>query len=438
VALRPSRGYDRPSLSRSIDPEVRSVHPSELPQVTDADRARVRAAFPALADGPVFLENAGGSQVPGVVADAIRDYMLESYVQLGAGYERSRKATATVDAAHAWIERLMRARRGRVILGPSTTSLLHVLSDCYARVLDPGQNVVLAQTGHEANMGPWRNLARHGIEVRIWPMDPTTFSCPLSELERLLDERTALVAIPHVSNLLGEIVDITAITERVHEAGARVVVDGVAYAPHRRIDCDTWNVDWYVFSSYKVYGPHMAALYGRADALAELTGPNHFFIADDDLPYKFELGGPSHEGCAGLLALEAYLAHMLGSTDSAPLDDTALDEAFARMTALELEPTRRLIEFLDSKPAVRVIGPHHAEPSRVGTVSFVHAEHSSRAITEKIDGSGVAIRHGHMYAYDLCQGLGLDPDDGVVRVSLVHYNTPEEIDRLVGVLDPIL
>jgi cysteine desulfurase family protein (TIGR01976 family) len=414
------------------------VNASDLPTVGDADRARVRAAFPALAGGPVFLENAGGSQVPRVVADAIRDYMLESYVQLGAGYERSRTATAIVDAAHAWIERFVRARRGRVILGSSTTSLLHVLSDCYARVLEPGRNVVLAQTGHEANMGPWRNLARHGIEVRIWAMDPATFTCPLSELERHLDDRTALVAFPHVSNLLGEIVDVAAITERVHEAGARVVVDGVAYAPHRRVDCDGWNVDWYAYSAYKVYGPHMAALYGRADALAELTGPNHFFIADDDVPYKFELGGPSHEGCAGLLALEPYLAQLLGTPETEPLDDASLDRAFALMTALELEPTRRLIEFLDGRPKVRVIGPDHAEPSRVGTVSFVHAEQSSRAITEKVDASDVAIRHGHMYAYDLCRGLGLDPDDGVVRVSLVHYNTPDEIDRLIEVLDPIL
>ena len=409
-----------------------------LPEVTAADRERVRSAFPALSDGPVFLENAGGSQVPGRVADAVREHMLHGYVQLGAGYERSRRATEMVERAHAWVRRLVRGHEGSIVLGPSTTSLLHMLSDCYAQVLRPGQSVVIAQTGHEANMGPWRKLERHGIEVRTWPLTPSTFECSLSMLERVLDEHTALVAFPHASNLLGEIVDVRAITERVHAAGARVVVDGVAYAPHRRIECAEWDVDWYVYSTYKVYGPHMGVLYGRRDAFEQLTGPNHFFIPDDAVPYKFELGGVNHEGCAGLLALEPYLATLIGADPSTELDDAQIDHAFHWMTALELEPTRMLVDYLETKNDVRIIGPAHAETSRVGTVSFVHARHGSREIAARVDGSGIAIRHGHMYAYDLCRGLGLDPEDGVVRVSLVHYNTPEEIERLIDVLDAVL
>ena len=403
-----------------------------------ADRERVRAAFPALASDVVFLENAGGSQVPGVVADAIRDHLLDRYVQLGAGYPRSQEATAVVADAHEWVGRLMHAGDGHVILGSSTTSLLHMIADAYRNVLRPGQEVVLAQTGHEANMGPWRKLEADGIGVRIWPVDTEDFECTTAALDDLLSDRTALVCFPHVSNLLGDVVDVPALTERVHAAGARVVVDGVAYAPHRRIDCTGWNVDWYVYSTYKVFGPHMAALYGRADAVAELTGPNHFFIAKDDVPYKFELGGASHEGCAGLLALERYLAHLIEVDFDAPLTDRQLDRAFDLVTALEIEPTRRLIDFLRSKDTVRIVGPDHAEVSRVGTVSFVHAERPSREIVEVVDRSPIAIRHGHMYAYDLCRALDLEPDDGVVRVSLVHYNTPEEIDRLIEVLDPVL
>ena len=406
--------------------------------IDDTERARVRAAFPALSDEVVFLENAGGSQVPAVVADAMRDYMVERYVQLGAGYPRSREATATVDAAHAWIRRLMRGDDGHVILGASTTVLMHVLATSYAARLRPGQEIILAQTGHEANMGPWRTLERVGVKIRIWPLDPANTTCSLESLDQLLNDRTALVCFPHVSNLLGEIVDVAAITERVHAAGARVVVDGVAYAPHRRIDCAVWKVDWYVYSAYKVYGPHMAALYGRANAVAEVTGPNHFFIADDDVPYKFELGGPSHEGCAGLLALEPYLAHLIGAAVDASLDDAQLDRAFAHMTDLEREPTRRLVTYLADHPRVRLVGPSHADDTRVGTVSFVHESARSRAITEAVDRTPIAIRHGHMYAYDLCTGLGLDPDDGVVRVSLVHYNTPPEIDRLLDALESIL
>lgn len=409
-----------------------------LPQVNAADRARVRAAFPSLTQGPVFLENAGGSQVPGVVADATRAYMLDRYVQLGAGYARSREATRTVDDAHAFTARLMGAREGTVILGPSTTALLHVLAHAYAEILRPGQRIVIAQTGHEANLGPWRRLARLGLDVRVWPVDPADFTCSLSALDTLLEGDVALVAFPHVSNLLGEIVDVAAVTARAHAAGARVVVDGVAFAPHRRMHVERWNVDWYVYSTYKVFGPHMAALYGRADAIAELEGPNHFFIPKDELPYKFELGGVDHEGCAGLLALESYLATLVGRDRSAPLSDADLDHAFDWITALEQEPTARLLDFLRAKSSVRIIGPAEFTAARVGTVSFVHRTLGSAEIAAAVDRTEIAIRHGHMYAYDLCRALGLAPEDGVVRVSLVHYNTPEEIDRLCEVLDTIL
>jgi cysteine desulfurase family protein (TIGR01976 family) len=332
----------------------------------------------------------------------------------------------------------MGGREGEVILGTSTSALLQMLADCYSRVLQPGQEVVVAESGHEANVGPWQRLEKGGVVVRWWRLDPETCTCPVDRLEPMLSERTALVAFPHVSNLLGDIEDVRAVTEKVHAVGARVVVDGVAYAPHRAMDVDGWDVDWYAYSAYKVYGPHMAAMWGRRDALAELTGPNHFFFADDDVPYKFELGGVDHEGCAGVLGLRAYLAILAGSSDGEALDRPDVERAFDVMTACELPCQAALIEYLRSRRDVRIVGPAESGPSRVGTVSFVHSELSSRAITDVVDRSDIAIRHGHMYAYRLCQALGLDPDDGVVRVSMVHYNTPEEIARLIDVLDAAL
>lgn len=402
--------------------------------ISDAQREFVRGHFPALASDLVFLENAGGSQVPLCVANAMRTHLLDRYVQLGAGYTRSQEATRVVDLAHDFVSRWMRGSGGKVILSSSTTTLIHMLASAYTDVLPAGARIVLAETGHEANMGPWRTLSERGFDVRIWKVDPRTFDCPLEALEALLEEGVALVAFPHVSNLLGQIVDVEQITRLCHAHGARVVVDGVAYAPHRRIDCAGWDVDWYVYSTYKVYGPHMAALYGRNDAIAELRGPNHFFIADDDLPYKFELGGPSHEGCAGILALEQYLAAIAEADPTAPLDDAGMQRAADFMAECEDEPTARLVDFVRSHPALRLVGPAHAGRDRVGTVSFVHDSKTSREITEAVDRSGVAIRHGHMYAYDLCRAMGLDPDDGVVRASLVHYNTPAEVDRLCEVL----
>ena len=407
-------------------------------QISSDERERIRAQFPALAGDTVYLENAGGSQVPAVVADSIRDYMLSSYVQLGAGYPLSQRATELVDEAHDFVRLMMNGQDGKVILGSSTSALLQMLARCYAEILKPGSEIIVAQTGHEANVGPWKMLDRLGFELRWWEMDPTSCTCPLSDLEDLLSDRTALVAFPHVSNLLGDIVDIERITSLSHEAGARVVVDGVAYAPHRAIDVSAWNVDWYAYSTYKVFGPHMAALWGRRDALTELSGPNHFFVPSDDLPYKFEVGGANHEGCAGICGLRNYLAFLVGESDLRALDRPAIERAFEIMTACELPLQARLIEYLRSRDDVRIVGPTDTGDSRVGTISFVHDSKSSAEITAAVDRSGIGIRHGHMYAYHLCEATGLDPEDGVVRTSLVHYNRPEEIERLIGVFDKVL
>jgi cysteine desulfurase family protein (TIGR01976 family) len=406
-------------------------------EITPEWRAQIRRQFPALAGDTVFLENAGGSQVPRSVADRVHEYMLSSYVQLGAGYPLSQRSTKLMDEAHDFVRLLFGGRDGEAILGPSTSALLQMLADCYAKVLEPGQQIVLAETGHEANLGPWKRLQGNGVEIRWWRMDAGSCGCPIAELEELLDRRTALVALPHVSNLLGEIVDIGEITDLAHAAGARVVVDGVAFAPHRAMEVDRWGVDWYAFSTYKVYGPHMGALWGRRDALAELDGPNHFFIAGDDVPHKFELGGVNHEGCAGLLGLGDYLRVVAGA-EGRLIDRALIEEAFEVMTDCELPLQSRLLCYLRSRDDVQIVGPENDGRSRVGTVSFVHRSKSSREITEVVDRSGIAIRNGHMYAYHLCEALGLDPADGVVRVSLVHYNTPEEIDRLIEVLEVAL
>lgn len=401
-------------------------------EISDERRQLLRAQFPALGGETVFLENAGGSQVPAAVVTRIRDYMLGSYVQLGAGYELSQRATALVQEAHDFVRLLMGGHEGEVILGPSTSALIQMLADSYSRVLEPGSEIIVAETGHEANVGPWVRLERSGMEIRWWKMDPETFTCSLDHLDELLSERTAIVAFPHVSNLLGEIVDISAITGLAHEAGAKVVADGVAFAPHRVMDVAGWGVDWYAYSTYKVYGPHMGAMWGSAAALAELTGPNHFFI--DDVPYQFELGGVCHEGCAGILGLADYLEVVADAKGQAELSRAEVERAFDVMTACEQSLISKLIGYLESRSDVRIIGPGHDGTDRVGTVSFVHSQKSSREITKHVDRSGIAIRHGHMYAYRLCEAAGLDPDDGVVRISLVHYNTMEEIDRLITVL----
>ena len=398
----------------------------------------IRDKFPALNGDTILLENAGGSQVPRCVADGIRDHCLNNYVQLGAGYPMSNRATATVDAAHAFVETLVNgADTGRVILGSSCTSLTYMLSDAIGRTIKPGDEIVLCVQGHEANVGPWLRLAERGAVIRWWDVDPETGSLDLDALSTLLNDRTRIVAFPHVSNLLGEIVDARAVADLAHAHGARVVVDGVAYAPHRTIDVEALAADWYVYSTYKVYGPHMGALWGRDDAISELDGPNHFFIPRDEVPYVFELGGASHEGCAGILSLGEYLAFLTGSTG--PCTTTIAHQAFDLMRDLETPVQAHLLERLTRHPEVRIIGTPSADPDeRVATISFLHARQQPDTIVRAAHAANVGIRNGHMYAWRLCERMGIPVESGVVRVSAVHYNTIAEVDHLMDALDPIL
>ena len=399
---------------------------------------QIRALFPALQQDTIFLENAGGSQLPSPAIDRMTAYLRDSFVQLEAGYAQSNRATAIVHDAHEFCATLMNAQDvGHVTLGPSCSVLCRLLADAYAPTIREGDEIVLAETAHEANVGPWLRLETQGARLRWWRLDPQTLECPLEDLDDLLGERTRLVVLPHVSNLLGDIVDLTEVCRRAHGVGAQVVADGVAFAPHRAMDMAAWKVDWYVFSNYKVYGPHMAALFGTHEAYAPLVGPNHYFVPADAIPYKFELGGANHEGCAGLLGTEDYLSQ-LGGDPGPRVSRTTIERAFDRMTELELPAQKILVDFLRQATGVRIIGPATAGRERVGTVSFTHDRLSSAEITGRLQERGVAMRHGHMYAHRLCLALGLDPDDGVVRISLVHYNSVEEIHRTAEILDAIL
>lgn len=392
-------------------------------------QSTLRSQFPSLNKEIAFFENAGTSQVPIQLINSLNQYLTESYVQLGAPYEISQAATQTVDHGHAFTEEVFGGQgKGKAILGPSSTQLLTTLAEAYRKVLPTGSTIVLAETGHEANVGPWLKLAEFGFHMEFWKVNPETMQCDLSELEAILKSKNvSLVTLPHVSNLLGEIVDVPAITALAHEHGAKVVVDGVAFAPHAPMQVADWNVDWYVFSLYKVYGPHMAALWGTHEELSKLEGPNHFFIPNSQMPYKFQLGGANHELTAAWLGLKDYFS-LAGPT---------VQDAFATFRQLELPAQESLMFFLESIPEIRLIGPKHSE-NRVPTISFVHKSIRSAEIAQSVCDSGVAVRNGHMYAYRLCEALGISVEDGVVRASLVHYNTLEEVERFKGALTKAL
>ncbi|HVT11475.1 MAG TPA: aminotransferase class V-fold PLP-dependent enzyme [Fimbriimonadaceae bacterium] len=398
----------------------------------------VRAWFPSLAGGFAFMDNAGGSQMPGCVANAVHDYMLTSFVQVGASYPASRRATQIVADAHQFVETLFGGEGlGKVILGASSSALCRMLSDCYAEVLGPGDEVVVAESGHEANVFPWVVLGNRGVTVKMWEADPQTGESHIETLASLLSQKTRIVAFPHVSNLLGAVENVKEAVERAHKVGARVVLDSVAYAPHHALDVAKWGVDFCVFSCYKVFGPHMAALWGSNEALADVTGRNHPFIPRDQIPGKFELGGVLHEGCAGLLALKSYFAFLAGRPE-AEFDRGILLDAFKNASELEEPLTRKLIDFLNSKSRVGIVGPATSGPERVATVSFLHDALKPAEIAAEAERHDIGMRNGNFYSVRLLERLGIPSSQGVARVSFAHYNSPAEVESLIRALDPIL
>ncbi|BBN09689.1 hypothetical protein MPTK1_4g21870 [Marchantia polymorpha subsp. ruderalis] len=536
---------------------------------------RVRSNFPYFdaftgKNHPIFMENAGGSQVPRVVIDAISNYMRASYVQVGAGYDLSNRATETIKSAHNHMKTFTNAHGvGEVVFGASTSQMLTNLSYCYSHLLAEGDEIIVHEANHEANSGPWLRMAvRCGLTVKWWRVNYDTFESELEALAALLSPRTRIVAVAHVSNILGEVLDLERVVKLVKTRvgdSVRVVADGVAYAPHRAVDVAKWAVDWYVFSSYKVYGPHMAVLYGSHDAFLDVKdySPNWDFIGDDDVTKQFELGGPNHEACAGVIALTQYLGVLarvgeaftlsleggggagakekqevvacqaeaaggggggggagvlmkledssialaarvdsadassspgatadvsmkafngdlqppvseiflesmtsslrdwdlalqgtsfgqealnFGGKVSTRLDRVVVEAAYDTIVLLEQPLQEKLLAFLRSRQDVIILGPVSSEPEfRVPTISFIHASKRSPQICQELHSANFACRNGHMYCYRLISGLVAhkkltvnSEEDGVVRISMVHYNTPIEVARLISCLQAIL
>lgn len=395
-----------------------------------------RSQFPALADGFAYFDNAGGSLVLKTVADRIHDYLLTTSVQTGASYVHSQRASARLAEARARIALFMGARRPEeIVFGPSTTALVQYLARAMAYQFKPGDEVIVTRFDHESNIGAWLGLEALGVVVKFWEIDKEGFEIRLDALERLLSPRTRLVAVTHVSNILGTIHPIAEIAKLVHAHGAKIVVDGVAYAPHRAIDVAALDVDYYVFSFYKTYGPHFAALYGRYDDLLALDSLYHYFYGRDKVPGKLEPGNPNYELAWGAAGIVDYFDALGGRTG----ERAAIARAFASIAAHEAVLGERLLAYLRDRNDIQIIGRRDSNAqTRVPTIAFKAVGRDSAGIVTEMDKSAVGIRHGDFHSRRLVESLGLADDHGVVRVSMVHYNTVEEVDRLIGGLDRAL
>jgi cysteine desulfurase family protein (TIGR01976 family) len=409
--------------------------PSSVVQLSDLARAQ----FPALESGFAYFENAGGSQAPRQVLDRMRELMVRGYVQTGAGYPAADVVDETVAKAKAFANVLTNGGdTGLTVVGPSTTDLLYRLANSLAHTVEEGDEVVVGLSNHESNIGPWVRLAESkGATVRWWGVDPEG-NYDYSELESVVSQRTRIVSVAHTSNILGDILDVRRVTDLARSVGAVSVVDGVANAPHTAVDVQANGADFYVLSMYKVYGPHIALLFGRHSAWADVKGPNHFFIEDGDLPWKFELGCQPYEALSGLLGVGDYFS-VLARRETPTHDRATIAEAGRAIAELEAPLTQTIADYLLAKPKVRVFGPRTSDQARRHpTFSFVHGSKRSDEIVRAVNGPDLGVRYGHMYAARLCRALGTDPDTGVVRVSAVHTNTLGEVERLKEALDKVL
>ncbi|KAI0027079.1 PLP-dependent transferase [Vararia minispora EC-137] len=430
-----------------------------------------RSRFPALASGYIFADNAGGSQCLQTVADRITDYLLHTNVQLGADYavsvESTRRAQTGTAAAAALFNALSPSE---IALGPSST----MLAENLARALEPnfhsGDEIIITEE-HEANGGPWKKLAaRKGLTIKTWhprstsPENPYAIALDVLDLLPLITDNTRLIAFTACSNILGSLVPIKAIVRaaraKAAERGARKVefcIDCVAYAPHRRIDVQDWDVEYCFFSFYKVYGPHVSALYARASALQASVAPlTHHFLHVDNVAYKLMPGGLPYELAYGLTAVLPYLLSLAPAgvhahnvpPEQISISDAgdALQNAFDAIAAHEQTLLEPLLAFLRAQAprGVRIVGTEDAGLARVPTVSFVvggeRALHSRDVVAVFDAKGGIGIRYGHFYAHTLVNNLEpkIDIDDAVVRVSLVHYNTVEEVARIIQILEEVL
>jgi len=409
------------------------------------DLAFARSQFPALSDDPdawIYLDNAGGSQVLRSVADRIRDYLLTSSVQIGASYGVSTQAAERMFAGQSAIAELINAARPEeIVFGPSSTVMIQTLARAITPKLSTGDEVVVSMIDHEANIGPWLALQATGIIVRHWNLNPETMTLEVADLERLMTRRTRLVVCTQTSNIFGQLIPVTEIAACAHRHGAEVCIDGVAFAPHRLVDVRAWDVDYYVFSLYKVFGPHHAVLYGKYDRLLELANVSHHFVPMDKIPGKLQPGNPNYELSYGATAIPEYLV-ALGERSGAAVDAprrARMQAAFDAIADHEALLAERLLSWLRERQDVRIIGPTSSDRAiRVPTISFVVDGLDSDTVVRAVDPLRIGIRFGDFYSRRLIEDLGLAPGKGVVRASFAHYNTIADADRLIEGLDQAL
>ena len=402
----------------------------------------MRRRFPALrsAGSCVFFDNAAGAQVPDGVIEAVRRHLIEHNVQRGGRYPRSMAVDAMISRARSHVAALVNARRPEEIaFGMNATSFIRMVSLAIGHMLDERNEIVVTDLDHEANVATWFALEHMGAKLRWWHMRDDGCLHP-QDLRAVLGPRTRLVACALASNALGSIVDVGAVAELTHAAGAELFIDAVHYGPHGVIDVQAIDCDYLVCSGYKIFAPHMGFLWGRYEALKRLPAFREDFIPDEP-PGKLEAGTFIYENVAGMAAAIDYLAELgrIVTGRNASTSGTSLrEECRAAMSAIreyEQSLSLELLRVLQNCGA-EIYGQRDERrlQERVPTFCFNVPGISPAAVTQSAAAEGIALRDGHMYSPRLMRRLGLSVESGAVRVSLAHYNTVAEVQQLGTVL----
>ena len=417
------------------------------------DISAIRSQFPALSrkdDGKsrIYLDNPGGTQVPHQVPDRIKNYLIECNANHGGYFRTSQASDKILDAAHQGMADFLNAgSAAEIVFGPNMTTLTYNISRSLAHWFHPGDEIILTRMDHDANVMPWYQMAQdNGLKIKWLDFNKETYQYDASELEKLISPHTCLLAVNYASNAIGTINDIRKLCAIAHEYDILVYVDAVQYVPHAPTDVQALNCDFLVCSAYKFFGPHQGILWGKLDLLEKLPAYK-VRPADNNSPGKFETGTQSHEGQAGTLGALEYLmnlgktSNIKNQTNYNDLSNNSrhLHAAMDIIREYEKDLSIQLISGLQTIKGIKIHGitdPEKVE-QRVPTVAFVKEGIHPAKIAERLASENVFVWDGHYYAVEVLNHLGLLDKGGMVRIGAVHYNSPEEINTALNLIELI-
>jgi len=383
-----------------------------------------------------FLDGPGGTQVPQSVIDAIADYLVRCNANTHGQYATSRESDQLIADAHQAMADFLHCDADEVAFGPNMTTLTLGLSRAIGRTLKPGDEIVVTRLDHSANVSPWVALEELGVKIQRVDFNPADCTLDLADLKSKLNARTRVVAVGYASNAVGTVNPVAEITRLAHNVGALVFIDAVHYAPHGLIDVRAIECDFLACSPYKFFGPHSGVLYGKREKLQALK-PYKVRPASNDLPDAWETGTQNHECMAGVLAAVEYIASIGHRSSEEKLTRrAALQSAYRHIHNHERRLTEKLVSGLLAIPGVTVYGitdPRHFD-HRVGTISIRMRTRTPHQIADHLGNKGLFTWDGNFYALDVTERLGVEDQGGLVRIGILHYNSDDEIDRLLAEL----